>query len=283
MKQYLDLLAKILREGTVRDDRTGTGTIDLFGPQMEFDLTTNLPVITTKKINFINIVGELLWILKGSTNNNELRDITYGKNSKKKTIWEAWSNPDGKLGPVYGEQLRNFNGVDQLNDLLINLATNPFSRRHVISLWNPTVLPDEQFTHNFNISMDNAVLPPCHTLIQFHVHDKNGVKYLSSKLYQRSADMFIGVPYNITSYCLLTKLIAYQLNYFPYKFIHTFGSAHIYKNHIHLVEKQLKRKPKKLPFLHIKKHKQNLWDYNVDDFCLIDYCPHDFIKADVSI
>lgn len=306
MNQYLYMLDKVLTEGTERDDRTNTGTIDLFGPQMVFDLQKGFPLLTTKKINLRNVLGELIWILRGSTNNNELRDITYGKKSHKKTIWEQWAHPDtGELGPVYGHQLRNWYGdiqetdeVDQLKLLIHNLKENPYSRRHVVSLWNAFDLPIEGFDHKMNIENGFAVLPPCHCLFQFHVHegvkkyyDQNRelpyrtekVKYLSCKLYQRSADMFIGVPYNIASYATLTCLIAHQLGMEPYKFIHTFGSAHIYKNHIKQVKLQMSREPRELPKLEIKTKRENIWEYEVDDFNLSGYNPHGFISAPVAV
>ena len=288
MKQYLDLVKEILEYGDDRVDRTKTGTIDLFGPQMTFNLMRGFPLMTTKKIDFNRVLGELIWILRGSCNNDELRKITFGEKSDKKTIWEPWaSKENGDLGPVYGKQLRGWEGkngmFDQLDELMINLRDRPFSRRHVVSLWNAADLPDESRTHEQNLDNGFAVLPPCHCLFQFYVIEKNGTRYLSCKMYQRSADMFIGVPYNIASYAALTELIAHQLGYVPYQFIHTFGSAHVYSNHIEQFKIQLNRTPSDLPQLSIKKLRRYIWDYEVTDFELHNYNPQSFIKAQVAI
>jgi len=294
MKQYLNLMENIISGGHKREDRTGTGTIDFFGPQMRFDLRHGFPILTTKKVNFEAIAGELIWILRGLTSNHDLRNITYGKDSNRKTIWEPWAHSiTGELGKVYGHQLRHYfknfadvNGFDQLENLIDNLSKRPFSRRHVISFWNPHELPDESKSHDENISLGNMVLPPCHCLFQFHVHEepvpiyedgkKHPVKieqkkHLSCKLYQRSADFFIGVPFNISSYALLTHIIANHLDMIPCEFIHTFGSAHIYLNHRNQVDTQLQRTPGPLPKLIIHKKRKNIWEHEVSDFQLKNY------------
>jgi len=292
MKQYLDLVKKVLKNGISGPDRTGTGTKSIFGEQMRINLKNGFPLLTTKKINFRNVAGELIWILRGSTNNDELREITYGKDSNKKTIWEPWTHPEtGELGAVYGEQLRRWNrhagndvvAVDQLRDLLYNLEHHPYSRRHVVCLWNASDLPIEKESHVWNIENGFSVLPPCHVITQFKVQEINDVKHLSCILFQRSCDTFIGVPYNIASYALLTHIIAHRLDMVPHEFIHMFGDLHIYSNHYEQVNEQLNRIPGKLPRLIIRERRDNIWDYEVDDFELIGYNPQKFIKAPVSV
>jgi thymidylate synthase len=288
MQNYLDMMYDIVDEGSERDDRTNTGTWDSFGRQLRFNLLKGFPIVTTKKINFKNIVGELLWFLQGGCHLKDLAAITHG-DEKAGTIWDDWADPSGYLGPIYGVQWRYYGGldgepVDQIAQLMHNLKHKPFSRRHVITAWNPCDLPNEDLSPNVNAENGQMCLPPCHCLFQFHVDSPgDGHKYLSCQLYQRSADMFIGVPYNIASYALLTHLIAQQLDMTPYMFVHTFGSAHVYKNHIDQVSTQLERDPHPLPELRIKRKLNNLESYKVDDFELINYKHHPFIKAPVAV
>ena len=264
MKQYHDLLKEVLANGSIKSDRTGTGTISLFGYQMRFNLSDGFPLLTTKKIHFKSVVHELLWFLKGSTNIDYLQ-----KNNIK--IWDEWADENGELGPIYGSQWRsweNSNGeqIDQIHLLIESIKTNPNSRRHIVSAWNVGEL-------------DKMNLPPCHILFQFYIHDNK----LSCQLYQRSADIFLGVPFNIASYALLTMMVANQagLNYGD--FVHTFGDAHIYLNHKDQVNEQLKRTPKKLPTVIINKNVNSIFDYKYEDFFLIDYNPDEHIKAPVSV
>ena len=258
-KTYLKLLDYIIHNGDVKSDRTGTGTISVFGPQMTFDLKEGFPLCTTKKTHFKSIVHELLWIISGDTNIGYLT-----KNGV--SIWSAWADENGDLGPVYGKQWRDFNGVDQLSILIDQLKSNPDSRRHIVSAWNPVDVP-------------NMALPPCHTLFQFYVSSRNE---LSCKLYQRSADMFLGVPFNIASYALLTHLIAKECGYSVGKFIWTAGDAHIYANHVDAVRTQLTRKPFKLPKLEIRDD-VSFFDIKYDDITLVGYESHEAIKAPIAV
>ena len=264
MKQYHDLLKHVLSQGQEKSDRTGTGTLSIFGHQMRFNLEDGFPLLTTKKIHFKSVAYELLWFLKGSTN------IAYLKENNIK-IWDEWADSNGELGPIYGNQWRSWvsaNGVkfDQITDVIESIKNNPDSRRHVVSAWNVG-------------EIDNMKLPPCHILFQFYVLNNK----LSCQLYQRSADIFLGVPFNIASYALLTMMIADQCGLGYGEFIHTFGDAHIYTNHIDQVQQQLKRDFRPLPNLSIKKNINSIYDYVYDDFALNNYDPHSHIKAKVAI
>lgn len=289
MRQYSDLLETILKNGERRLDRTGVGTKALFGCQMRFNLSEGFPLLTTKKVNFKAIVHELLWFIKGDTNIKYLVDN--GVN-----IWNEWpyerykhsldwnggslkeftekikndsnfAEKHGNLGPVYGKQWRNFGGIDQLKELVENLKNNPFSRRHILSAWNPP-------------EIKKMLLPPCHLLVQFFVSEK---KELSCLLYQRSGDMFLGVPFNIASYSLLTAMIAQVCGYQPKEFIHVIGDAHIYSNHLEQVKEQISREPRKLPTIKLNPKIKSLFDFRFEDISLENYDPCPPIKAKVAV
>jgi thymidylate synthase len=274
MKQYLDLVKHVLEKGELKADRTGTGTKSVFGYQMRFDLSEGFPMVTTKKLHLKSIIHELLWFLKGDTN------IKYLKNNGV-NIWNAWADSNGNLGPVYGFQWRNWNndGIDQISNLINDLKNNPSSRRHLISAWNPSVLPDTSKSFETNVANGKAALPPCHAFFQFHVI--NGK--LSCQLYQRSADIFLGVPFNIASYSLLTLMIAQVCNLEAGDFIHTFGDAHIYSNHFEQMKLQLGREPRNLPTIKINSEVNNIFDFKFEDFTLENYDPHPHIKGKVAI
>ena len=274
MQQYLDLLKKIKSSGIYKKDRTGTGTLSIFGDQMRFDLLKGFPMVTTKKLHLKSIIYELLWFLKGDTN------ISYLKENGVR-IWNEWADEKGDLGPIYGFQWRNWNndGIDQIKGVINSLKTNPDSRRLLVTAWNPSVLPDNNYSFSENIQNGKAALPPCHAFFQFYVSNSK----LSCQLYQRSADVFLGVPFNIASYSLLTMMIAQVCKLEVGEFIHTFGDVHIYSNHLDQVEIQLKRKPKKLPRIKINPDIDDVFNFTFDDFELIDYNPHPAIKAVVSI
>jgi thymidylate synthase len=277
MKQYLDLMRHIRDRGVRKEDRTGTGTISVFGYQMRFDLEQGFPLVTTKKCHLRSIIHELLWFLKGDTN------IAYLKENGV-SIWDGWATESGDLGPVYGKQWRSWEGpdgnaVDQISELVEQIKTNPDSRRLLVSAWNPTVLPDTRFSPSENAEQGRQALPPCHCLFQFYVLDGK----LSCQLYQRSADVFLGVPFNIASYSLLTMMIAQIANLRPGDFIHTFGDAHLYLNHLEQVEEQLTRKPYPLPQMKINPEVANLLDFKFEDFELVDYQAHPHIPAPVAI
>ena len=274
MKQYHDLVKHVLENGTEKSDRTGTGTKSVFGYQMRFDLQDGFPLVTTKKLHLKSIIYELLWFLKGETN------IGYLKENGVK-IWDAWANEDGDLGPVYGFQWRNWNNdnIDQISKLIDTIKNNPDSRRMLISAWNPSVLPDTSKTFSENVKLGNAALPPCHAFFQFYVANNK----LSCQLYQRSADIFLGVPFNIASYALLTEMIAHVCNLQAGDFVHTFGDAHIYKDHFDQMKLQLKREPRTLPQLKINKKVESIFDFKFEDFEVINYDPHPHIKGKVSV
>ena len=264
MHQYLDLLRHILKSGTAKTDRTGTGTISCFGYQMRFDLADGFPLVTTKKVHLKSIIYELLWFLKGDTN------IAYLKEHGVK-IWDEWADERGELGPVYGKQWRSWEGkdgrtVDQISELIAQIKNNPDSRRLIVNAWNVAELPQ-------------MVLMPCHTMFQFYV--ANGK--LSCQLYQRSADVFLGVPFNIASYSLLTMMIAQVCGLKPGEFIHSFGDVHIYNNHLEQVNMQLSREPLKLPAMKLNPAIKNLFDFSFEDFELENYHPHPAIKAPVAV
>ena len=274
MKQYLDLVKHVMESGNEKSDRTGTGTKSVFGYQMRFDLSKGFPMLTTKKLHLKSIVYELLWFLKGDTNTKFLNE-----NGVK--IWDEWADSNGDLGPVYGHQWRNWNnnGIDQIVDVIENLKNNPDSRRMIVTAWNPGVLPDNKISFEENVKNGKAALPPCHAFFQFYVHNKK----LSCQLYQRSADIFLGVPFNIASYALLTEMIAHVCGYESGEFVHTFGDAHIYNNHTDQLELQTSRKPRSLPVLKIKRRVSDIFDFKFEDFEILNYDPHPHIKAAVAI
>src|SRR5210317_394854 len=274
MKQYLDLIEHVRQNGFVKEDRTGTGTKSIFGYQMRFDLSEGFPMVTTKKLHLKSIIYELLWFLKGETN------IEYLKEHKVK-IWDAWADDNGDLGPVYGHQWRNWNseGIDQIKEVIETIKTNPSSRRMLVSAWNPSVLPDTSVSFSENVANGKAALPPCHAFFQFYVADGK----LSCQLYQRSADIFLGVPFNIASYALLTMMIAQVCGLEAGDFIHTFGDAHIYNNHMEQIELQLSRTPKDLPKMTLNPEIKNIFDFDFEDFTLENYDPHPHIKGAVAI
>ncbi len=274
MKQYLNLVKHVLEKGDFKQDRTGTGTKSVFGYQMRFDLSEGFPMLTTKKLHLKSIIYELLWFLKGDTNIKYL-------NENGVRIWNEWADENGDLGPVYGFQWRNWNGdnIDQITELIDNLKKNPNSRRMLVSAWNPSVLPDTSISFKENVSQGKAALPPCHAFFQFYVNDGK----LSCQLYQRSADIFLGVPFNIASYSLFTLMIAQVCGYKPGDFIHTFGDAHIYSNHFDQVKLQLTREPKQLPIIEINPDIKDIFNFNFEDFNLINYNPDPHIKGDVAI
>ena len=264
MRQYLDLLKKILDEGVDKQDRTNTGTKSLFGYQMRFDLSEGFPLVTTKKVHLRSIIYELLWFLKGDTNIKYLLD-------NKVSIWNEWADENGDLGPVYGYQWRSWSAgdgrhIDQIAGVIDSIKNSPDSRRHIVSAWNPA-------------DLENMALPPCHTMFQFYV----AAGRLSCQLYQRSADVFLGVPFNIASYALLTLMIAQVTDLTPGDFVHTFGDVHIYSNHIEQVNTQLQRTPRTLPVMTINRSVKSVFDFQYEDFHLTDYNPYPAIKAEVAV
>jgi thymidylate synthase len=264
MRQYLDLIQQIYDHGAIKEDRTGTGTRSLFGHQMRFDLADSFPLLTTKKIHLRSIIHELLWFLTGDTNIQYLRD-------NKVRIWDEWADEDGNLGPVYGHQWRSWQStdgqvIDQISDVVGNIKSNPDSRRLIVSAWNVG-------------DVDKMALPPCHLLFQFYVANNK----LSCQLYQRSADVFLGVPFNIASYALLTLMVAQVTSLQPGEFVHTLGDAHLYSNHLEQAELQLSREPLALPTLQINPDVKNIFDFSFEDFTLDNYDPHPHIKASVAV
>jgi thymidylate synthase len=274
MQNYLDLLQLIKNEGVEKGDRTGTGTKSIFGHQMRFDLSKGFPMVTTKKLHLKSIIIELLWFIKGDTNINYLKE-----NGVK--IWDAWANSEGDLGPVYGAQWRNWNneGIDQLAEVIEQIKTNPDSRRIMVSAWNPSVMPNTKVSFEENVANNKAALPPCHAFFQFYV--TNGK--LSCQLYQRSADVFLGVPFNIASYALLTMMVAQVCGLEAGDFIHTFGDVHLYNNHQEQVGLQLTREPKPLPTMKINPNIKSIFDFKYEDFELVNYDFHPTIKGEVSV
>ena len=264
MQQYHDLMRHVLENGTKKEDRTGTGTLSVFGHQMRFDLSQGFPMVTTKKLHLKSIVHELLWFLAGDTNVKYLKDNGV-------RIWDEWADADGNLGPVYGHQWRSWptpdgRHIDQISNLLHMIKTNPDSRRLIVSAWNVA-------------DIGRMALPPCHCLFQFYVADGK----LSCQLYQRSADIFLGVPFNIASYALLTMMMAQVCCLKPGEFIHTFGDAHLYTNHIEQAREQLSRTPFALPEMHLNPHVTSLFDFKFDDVSIEDYDPYPLIKAPVAV
>jgi thymidylate synthase len=264
MRQYLDLLQHILDTGTQKTDRTGTGTLSIFGHQMRFDLTRGFPLLTTKKLHLRSIIHELLWFLSGSTNVRYLQQNGV-------SIWDEWADEDGNLGPTYGYQWRSWphdsgGHIDQISRVIEGLRARPDSRRHIVSSWNVG-------------DLDQMKLPPCHVLFQFYV--ANG--HLSCQLYQRSADVFLGIPFNIASYALLTLMVAQVCEYQAAEFIHTLGDAHLYLNHLEQARLQLCREPRPLPRMILKQQVRSLFDFKYEDFELVDYHPHPSIKAPIAV
>ncbi|TRX72221.1 thymidylate synthase [Carboxylicivirga sp. M1479] len=264
MKQYLDLLDRVLEEGFKKEDRTGTGTTSVFGHQMRFDLSEGFPLLTTKKLHLKSIIHELIWFLKGSTNVKYLQENGV-------RIWNEWAKENGDLGPIYGYQWRSwpdYNGghIDQIKQVIESIKNNPDSRRHIVSAWNVGAIDDMQ-------------LPPCHILFQFYVADGK----LSCQLYQRSADIFLGVPFNIASYAILTMMVAQVCDLQPGTFVHTLGDAHIYQNHLEQVKLQLTREPKTLPQLKINPERKCIDDFVFEDFELVNYESHPHIKGAISV
>jgi len=274
MKQYHDLVQHILEHGNEKGDRTGTGTKSVFGYQMRFDLSEGFPMVTTKKLHLKSIIYELLWFLKGDTNIKYLTD-----NGVK--IWNDWADENGDLGPVYGHQWRNWNSdeIDQIKDVIHSLKHNPDSRRMLVSAWNPSVLPDNSKSFSENVANGKAALPPCHAFFQFYV--ANGK--LSCQLYQRSADTFLGIPFNIASYALFTMMMAQVCGYEAGDFIHTFGDAHIYSNHFEQLELQLSRDIRPLPTMKINPDVKDIFEFKFEDFTLENYNPHPHIKGAVAV
>ena len=264
MRQYLELLRHILDEGVEKPDRTGTGTLSIFGCQMRFDLAQGYPLLTTKKLHLRSIIHELLWFLSGSTNVRDLQK--HGV-----TIWDEWADPTGELGPIYGHQWRSWPAtggghIDQITRVMEQIRANPDSRRHLVSAWNVA-------------DVDKMALPPCHVLFQFYVAKRR----LSCQLYQRSADVFLGVPFNIASYALLTQMVAQVCELEAGEFIHTFGDAHLYKNHLEQARLQLTREPKPLPQMKLNPRVKSIFDFQYEDFSLSNYFPHPGIPAPIAV
>lgn len=274
MQQYLDLIRHIQKQGSEKTDRTGTGTKSVFGYQMRFNLSKGFPLVTTKKIHVKSVIHELLWFLKGDTNIQYLQDNGV-------RIWNEWADAKGDLGPIYGHQWRNWNseGIDQIQDVIQTLKSNPDSRRMIISAWNPSVLPDTSISFAENVANNKAALPPCHAFFQFYVADNK----LSCQLYQRSADVFLGVPFNIASYALLTMMVAQVCGFQSGEFVHTFGDTHIYSNHQEQIATQLERTPKPLPIMKLNSNIKDILDFTYDDFELIGYDPHPLIRGKVAV
>ena len=274
MKQYLALVSHVLEHGNEKGDRTGTGTKSVFGYQMRFDLSEGFPMVTTKKLHLKSIVYELLWFLKGDSNIKYLTENGV-------RIWNEWADENGDLGPVYGHQWRNWNSdeIDQIELVIKDLKNNPNSRRMLVSAWNPSVLPDTSKSFSENVANGKAALPPCHAFFQFYVHKGK----LSCQLYQRSADIFLGVPFNIASYALFTMMMAQVCGYEAGDFVHTLGDAHIYNNHLEQLELQRSREPRPLPQILLNPEIKDIFDFTFDDFTLLDYNPHPHIKGKVAV
>lgn len=273
-KQYLESLELILEKGVHKGDRTGTGTQSYFGHQMRFDLSEGFPLLTTKKVYLKAIIHELLWLISGDTNIKYLQENGV-------RIWNEWADENGDLGPVYGAQWRNWNneGIDQLQNAIDQIKNNPNGRRILVSAWNPSVMPDTSVTFSENVANGKAALPPCHAFFQFWVADGK----LSCQLYQRSADVFLGVPFNIASYALLTMMIAQICGLEAGDFVHTFGDIHIYNNHRDQINEQLSRDSRALPKMKLNPNIKNIDDFTYEDFELSNYNPHPSIKAPISI
>lgn len=276
MQQYLDALRHVLDTGLKKEDRTGTGTIDVFGYQMRFDLQEGFPLVTTKKVFMKGVIHELLWFLKGDTNIRYLNE--HGVH-----IWDEWADENGELGPVYGAQWRcwvtDIGAIDQIGHVIEAIKKRPHSRRHIVTAWNPDDLPDESLSPQENVDRGRMALATCHCLFQFNVRDG----HLDCQLYQRSADLFLGVPFNIASYSLLTMMIAQVCGLKPGHFVHTFGSMHIYRNHLDQVHEQLSRVPRALPAMALNPNVKEIDDFTFYDFVLAGYEPHPAIKAPIAV
>ncbi len=277
MRQYLDLMRHVRDHGVKKTDRTGTGTVSVFGYQMRFDLAQGFPLVTTKKTHLKSIIHELLWFLKGDTNTRYLTDNGV-------SIWNEWADEQGNLGPVYGHQWRSWPGpndasIDQIAELITQLRNRPDSRRLIVSAWNPGALPDESLSPQQNVELGRMALAPCHTFFQFYVAEGR----LSCQLYQRSADVFLGVPFNIASYALLTLMVAQVAGLQAGEFIHTFGDAHLYLNHLEQAELQLSRQPYPLPQMRINPEVKDIFAFRYEDFALSDYQFHPHISAPIAI
>lgn len=277
MKTYLDLVKHIKESGTFKSDRTGTGTYSVFGYQMRFDLNEGFPLVTTKKVHLKSIIHELLWFLNGDTNIKYLKDNGV-------SIWDEWATPKGELGPVYGQQWRSWatqgdETIDQITQVVNEIKHNPDSRRLIVSAWNPSVLPDVNLSPCDNAEQGKQALPPCHTLFQFYVLDGK----LSCQLYQRSADVFLGVPFNIASYALLTMMVAQVCELKLGDFVHSFGDAHLYSNHMAQVDEQLSREPYALPIMKINPDVRDIFGFKFEDFELLNYDAHPAIRAPVAV
>ncbi len=277
MQQYLDLMRHVKDNGIRKEDRTGTGTVSVFGYQMRFDLSQGFPLITTKKCHLRSIIHELLWFLKGETNTRYLKE-------NKVSIWDEWATNSGDLGPVYGHQWRSWATVDgrvidQIADVIEQIKNKPHSRRLIVSAWNPADLPDESVSPQNNVEQGRMALAPCHAFFQFFVVDGK----LSCQLYQRSADIFLGVPFNIASYALLTMMVAQVCGLKVGDFVHSFGDAHLYINHLEQADLQLSREPFPLPRMQINPDVKDIFSFNIDDFELQNYQSHPHIKAPIAI
>lgn len=277
MKAYLDLMRRVLEQGESKQSRTGTGTRSLFGHQMRFDLSRNFPLVTTKKIHMKSVIHELLWFLAGNTNIKTLQ-------RQGVRIWNEWATDTGDLGPIYGYQWRSWpthdgRTIDQIALAVHQIKNNPHSRRIIVSAWNPADLPDEQCSAQDNVRSGRMALAPCHTFFQFYVQERR----LSCQLYQRSADVFLGVPFNIASYALLTLMIAQVCELRPGDFVHTFGDAHLYRNHLEQARLQLSREPRTLPQIRLNPNIRNLDDFRIEDIELIGYDPHPHIAGKIAI
>ncbi|MFH0851289.1 MAG: thymidylate synthase [Candidatus Peregrinibacteria bacterium] len=278
MRQYLDLLRHVLENGTKKDDRTGTGTLSVFGAQMRFDLQTGFPLLTTKKLHTRSILHELLWFLRGETNIKYLKDNGV-------SIWDEWATPEGDLGPLYGKQWRDFNGTDQIQWVVDEIRRNPDSRRLIVSAWNPPLIPDGLIAPQENVRRGKMALAPCHCLFQFYVAPRaqGGTPALSCQLYQRSADLFLGVPFNIASYSFLTHMVAQVTGLAVGDFVHTFGDLHLYSNHLDQAREQLSRTPRALPQLKLNPAVRSIFGFTFGDFQILNYDPHPAIKAPIAV
>jgi len=279
MQQYLDLLRDVIANGADKSDRTGVGTRSVFGRQVRFDLAQGFPLVTTKKIHLRSVIYELLWFLTGSTDNRWLQE-------RGVRIWDEWADADGALGPIYGHQWRSWAGpdgaaIDQISQVVAGIRTNPDSRRLLVSAWNPAELPLDDLSPQANVARGRMALAPCHCLFQFYVQDGR----LSCQLYQRSADLFLGVPFNIAGYSLLTHMIAHQCGLEVEDFVHSFGDLHLYRNHLtpDIVYEQLRREPRPLPRLSIRRLPKSLFDYELEDFRFEGYDPHPVIRAPIAV
>lgn len=277
MQQYLELMRRVYEQGIRKEDRTGTGTVSVFGHQMRFDLSEGFPLVTTKKCHLRSIIHELLWFLRGETNTEYLKQHQV-------SIWDEWATEDGELGPIYGKQWRAWpapdgRSIDQIRDVVAQIKRKPDSRRLIVSAWNPAELPDEGISPQANVQQGRMALAPCHAFFQFYVVEGR----LSCQLYQRSADVFLGVPFNIASYALLTLMMAQVCELAPGEFIHTFGDAHLYLNHLEQAETQLARQPYPLPQMRINPAVKDIFAFRFEDFELVGYQSHPHIKAPIAI